>query len=304
MKRHSKLFLFSLLSVSVLACAIAFTDCAYATEGGGGAYANGSEDFMTGVLPPPGTYFINYLNYYTASRFNDGGGNSMLSNFSVDVVADVLRLVHVTNYKILGADWAFHALLPMVDQKVRMPFAQNDSRTGLGNLVIDPLILGWHWKNFHVIAGPDIIIPTGTYDKDELANPGRNYWTFEPVVAVTFLSDEGIELSGKFMYDFNTKNQDTNYLSGQEFHFDYTVGYHIKKWAFGLGGYYYQQTTDDELNGTKVGDDGFKGKVFALGPQVSYDYKNMSLTFKWQPERDAENRPEGNNLWFKFMYAF
>jgi hypothetical protein len=303
-KRYSKLFLFSLLSVIVLTCAIAFTDCALATEGGGGVYANGAEDFMTGALPPPGTYFINYLNYYTASRFNDRNGNSMLSDFSVDAIADVLRLVHVTHYKILGADWGFQATLPVVYEKVRMSSAQNDSRTGLGNLDIDPFILGWHWKNFHVSAGPDVYLPAGTYDKDELANPGRNYWTFEPVVAVTFLSDEGIELSSKFMYDFNTKNQDTNYLSGQEFHFDYTIGYHIKKWAFGLGGYYYRQTTNDELNGAKVGPDGFKGEVFALGPQVMYDYKNMSFTLKWQPEVNAENRPEGSKLWFKFMYAF
>jgi hypothetical protein len=62
--------------------------------------------------------------------------------------------------------------------------------------------------------------------------------------------------------------------------------------------------TCDEQNGTRVGPDGNKGEVFALGPQVMYDDKNMSFTFKWQPEGDADNRPEGNKLWFKFRHAF
>ena len=42
----------------------------------------------------------------------------------------------------------------------------------------------------------------------------------------------------------------------------------------------------------------------AIGPQAVYNYKNMSFTLKWQKEFEAENRPEGNNFWFKFMYAF
>lgn len=304
MRKYSKLFI-SILLMTVLACTFTLTDYAYATEGGGGAYANGSEDFMAGALPPPGTYFLNYTNYYTASRFNDKDGNEMLPNFKVDVVADVLRVVHVTKYKILGANWGVHAILPIVlYEKVRM-FDSHDNAMGIGNLVINPFILGWHWKNFHLIAGVDTIIPIGTYDKDEMANPGRHYWTFEPIVAMTYLSDQGIELSGKFMYDFNTKNQDTDYLSGQEFHFDYTVGYHVNKdWALGLGGYYYQQITDDELHGSKVAPDGFKGQVFAVGPQAMYNYKNMSFTLKWQIETLAENRPEGNSLWLKFAYAF
>jgi hypothetical protein len=64
----------------------------------------------------------------------------------------------------------------------------------------------------------------GGYDKNDLANIGRNYWTFESAVAFTYLSDGGFEISNIFLYDINTENNDTHYKSGQEFHFDYTVG--------------------------------------------------------------------------------
>ena len=69
-----------------------------------------------------------------------------------------------------------------------------------------------------------------------------------------------------------------------------------------MAGYYYQQTTDDEANGVKVSDN--KGRVVAFGPAIKYDYKNMSLSLKYLFETAAENRPEGDNLWFKFTYAF
>nr|HPG72462.1 transporter [Syntrophales bacterium] len=218
------------LWVVVLVAAAALASPALATEGGGGAYPNGAEGFMAGALPPPGTYFINYLTYYTASKFKDNNGNDAPGDFKLKVAADVLRFVHVTNYKVLGANWAVHAFIPIAYQDVSVP-GRDDDRFGLGDIIIDPIILGWHSRNVHVTVGLDIYIPTGSYNKDRLANIGRNYWTFEPVLGVTFLSDGGFEVSAKFMYDINTENDDTKYRSGQEFHVDYTVGYHIgKEW--------------------------------------------------------------------------
>ena len=277
---------------------------ASATEGGGGAYPNGAEDFMAGALPPPGTYFKNYLTYYRATTLKDNNGNDLVGDFKLSVLADVLRLVHVTNVQVFGANWALHAFLPLAYQDVKFSGATDD-RYGVGDIIVDPIILGWHSGNFHVTAGLDIYIPVGSYNKDRLANIGRNYWTFEPVLGMTYLSDGGFEISAKFMYDINLENEDTDYRSGQEFHFDYTVGYHVdKRWAVGLGGYYYLQTTEDEQNGVKAGPDGFEGRVFSIGPQVQYGYRNMSFTLKWQPEFEARNKPEGDKFWFNLVYAF
>ena len=295
-------------AAACLAAALALATPAAATEGGGGHYPNGAEDFMVGALPPPGTYFINYLSWYSADSFRDDSGDKLFDDFDLDVVANTLRLVHVTDYKFLGANWAVHAFLPLVNvdvsRRIAPPFdRESDSRFGLGDIIIDPFILGWHGKNWHLITGLDIYVPTGAYDKNDLANIGRNYWTFEPVVAFTYLSNGGFEVSAKLMYDFNTENNDTNYQSGQEFHMDYTLGYHTGPWSLGIGGYYYQQTTDDELNG-RAFLDGFRGRALAIGPQVRYDYQNMAFTLKYQAETNVENRPDGNSLWFKFLYAF
>jgi hypothetical protein len=291
------------VTAAVLLGMVALTGPAFATEGGGGAYPNGAEDFMVGALPPPGTYFKNYLTYYTASKLKDNNGNDVPVDFKLKAAADVLRFIHVTDYKILGANWAVHAFIPLAYQDVTVG-SMSDDRFGLGDIIIDPIILGWHFPNFHITAGLDIYIPTGNYDQTHLANTGRNYWTFEPVLGMTYLSDGGFEISAKLMYDFNTENNDTNYQSGQEFHVDYTVGYHIgKQWAVGIGGYYYVQTTDDKDNGVTTAN-GSKGQVYAIGPQAQYNYKNMSFTLKWQYEFEAKNKPEGDKFWFNFVYAF
>lgn len=291
-----------------LALALGMANPAAATESGGGHYPNGAEDFMVGALPPPGDYFLNYLSWYSADSFRDSNGDKLFNSFDLDVVANTLRFIHVTDRKILGGNWAVHLFVPLVNVDVsrRVVAAApevSDSNFGLGDVIFDPFILGWHGKEWHVTTGIDIYAPTGKFDADDLANIGRNYWTFEPILAFTYLSAGGVEASIKLMYDFNTENDDTNYLSGQEFHFDYTLGYHTGPWALGVGGYYYQQTTNDELNGQTFLD-GFKGRVFAIGPQAKYDYKNMAFTLKYLAETGAENRPEGNTLWFKFLYAF
>ncbi len=308
--KSKKVFILLLLLLSVASLSLFTPEDSYATEGGGGAYPNGAEDFMAGAVPPPGYYFLDYFLYYSADELNNKDGDNVDKDFDLDVVANTFRFIYITKQKIFGGFWGVHMFVPIVYQDVSL-FGRSDDKTGLGDIIVDPFILSWHFKNFHCLTALDIYMPTGSYDKEDLANTGRNYWTFEPIFAFTYLSDGGFEVSSKFMYDFNTENTDTDYLSGQEFHFDYAVGFKVSNWNLGVAGYYYKQITDDEINGETVPsvaplgfDEGFKGQTFAVGPAVKYSYKNMSFTLKYLWETAVEQRPEGSNLWFKFLYAF
>ncbi|MEN6439016.1 MAG: transporter [Syntrophobacter sp.] len=299
--------------------------CAQATEGGGTIYPGGNEDFMLGALPPPGFYLLNYFVYIHAGSFDDaripqgapGAGhkistltNGVAPDFNLDVIANTFRLVYVSPIKIFGADWGMHAIAPVmsVDASLKLPggatlFSQNDA--GIGDITIDPVVLGWHFgKNFHLIAGLDILLPSGPYDKANAVNVGRNYFELEPALAFTYLHDRGFEASIKLMYDYNFENDATHYQSGQEFHFDYLIGQHYRNWMFGINGQFYQQTTDDEFPGQPSDFDGNKGKAFSIGPAVLYQYKNMAFTLKYQHDTWAENRSECQKIWFRFNYAF
>lgn len=224
--------------------------------------------------------------------------------FELDAYAYVFRFVHVTKQKLFGADYAWHIVAPLVHQTVKIGAAGIDKdSSGLGDIEFSPLILGWHFnKNMHLIGALSTMMPTGSYDSTDPSSIGRNYWTIAPIVAATYLSDGGFEVSAKFQYFFNTKNNDTEYRSGNEFLCDYLVGQHVGNWNFGLNGFIYAQVTDDKLNGADVPDN--KGRNISFGPAIQYNYKNMFFNVKYQWDSEVRNQPEGEKLWAKFLYAF
>lgn len=278
----------------VMSFGLALSHLAWGTEGGGGAYANGAEGFMTGYLPPPGTYLVDYNTFYSASSFKNP--SPVFDDFQVATFANIARVIHVTDKKILGGDWAMHAFLVYADVNVKNLAGNSQRKGGMGDLIIDPFALGWHFGDWNFVVGVDFFLPTGSYKKNDLSNIGRNYVSIEPLVGFTYLNASGYEFSMKTMFDYNFENEATNYRSGNELHADFVAAKHVGQWAFGVGGYAYQQVSGDSGKGAVFGD--FKGRAMALGPQLAYMAKNgMSVAARFQHEFDVQNRPEGNKLW-------
>lgn len=295
--------------IQLVALILVFFECisgsqVWATESGGSMYPGGNEDFMNGALPPPGKYAMLYTMNYSADALKDDSGDDLPIGFDLNATAIVARFVHVLNKTAFGASIGWHVIVPFVMLDVKIDAAGVDeSSSGLGDIEFSPFILGWHLsKNLHMVATVDFMVPTGSYDKTDPSSVGRNYITIDPIYAVTYISDGGFELSGKFQYLINLENSDTDYTSGHEFILDYLIGHHFGPWNIGLNGYIYKQVTDDEQNGSTVSDN--KGQCVSVGPAVQYNYKNMFFNLKYQVDTMVENRPEGNKIWFKYMYAF
>lgn len=274
---------------------------------GGDQYPNGAENWLAGAVPPPGNYFINYFGNVTGTlrgangeKVSPGG-----KDIKLDATFNALRFVKVTDTKIGDANYGWAAILPIVSLSMETPGGKS-SRTGIGDATITPLILSWHSPEWHTAVGLDINLPTGAFDKNDAPgkNIGANYYSLEPVLGVTYLSKNGWEVSGKFMYNLKSKNKDTDYRSGDEFHMDYLVGKHFGPWSVGVSGYYLKQLSDDKQAGVKVGADGNRGQVAAIGPSVKYENSSHShFIFQWQHETSAENRFQGNKVWFKLITA-
>lgn len=265
-----------------------------ATEGGGGAYPNGAEDLMSGALPPPGSYLKTYGLYYRADEVMDGLGEAAPIDFDLEVAGVVLRYIHVGTVEVAGGLWAQQVFVPVLNVDVSTP-AGADDQFGLGDLIVDPFVVSWHKPPFHYAVGTDIYVPVGAYDQQDLANVGRNYWTFEPVAAVTYLNEQGLDVSLKLMYDINLENPDTDYTSGDEFHADFAVGLNRGPWRAGLSGFYYDQVTgDDAPAGVEAGPDGYQ---IGLGPVVSYQAGPVNISAKYQAELETKGRPEGEHIW-------
>lgn len=274
----------------------------HATEGGGSLYPNGAESFTAGAMPPPGTYGMVYAEHYTASRVNDASGNNLnVPGFKITANAVVSRFAWVTDTKLWGGDLTFHAVVPVVNLKVSVA-SNSQSKSGVGDITTGPGLGFHHSANLHSVLGLDFYLPTGGYNKSDLANIGRNYFAIEPLYIVSYIDLTGFNGDIKAGYIFNQRNKDTGYNSGDEFHFDYAVGWGLGHgFTAGVGGYYYQQTTPDRQAGTDLADS--KGKTFAIGPMLKYDSgKGWFATFKWQKEVRSENRAQGNALWLKAVF--
>ncbi|MCS3838836.1 hypothetical protein HNR03_003444 [Pseudomonas sp. JAI111] len=275
----------------------------HATEGGGSSYPMGAENYMSGAMPPPGLYSQFYVGHYEADSLRGNHGEKVPVDFRVRANSVAPRLIWVTEQQVLGGSLAFHAIVPLVDLKVELN-GQSQSKQGLGDIIFGPA-LGYHYSDkLHSIFALDFIAPSGEYNRGDLANIGRNYWVVEPVAAVSYVDPNGLNVDAKIMYDFNQRNNATDYLSGSELHADYAVGWGLGNgWVVGVGGYVDYQTTDDRQNGETVKDN--KGRAIAIGPSVKYTSdKGWFLTAKWEQETQVRNRAEGNAYWMKLTVPF
>lgn len=281
---------------------IAVTQFAFATEGGGGAYPNGNENYMLGALPPPGVHFLGFASTYHADQLRGADGNRLPVDFNLQVTALAPRVVWVTNQQILGGQVVLHAIAPLLNIDATVG-GHSQNKTGLGDMLFGTG-LGYHVSDkFHYVLGLDVVAPTGSYDKNNLVNLGRHYWTVEPLVAITYVQPSGINADIKLMVDVNTRNNDTNYKSGHEIHADYAVGWGFGNgWVAGVGGYVYKQVNDDQLNGVDIGN---RGRAVAFGPSIKYDNgKGWFITAKWQKEFSVVNRAQGNEFKVKAVLPF
>lgn len=319
----------ALASLVVLIILISFS--AHAEEGGSGHYMpGGAASFVDAIPGKEGPAIANYFTYYSGKTDRSKQlpyGGSASAGLDATAYVDTILAFYKTPLTLLGGKYTVAAAIPFVwatvsaDTKLVGPrgstIASNnakDSDGGIGDILIYPFMLGW------TALGGDlrydfrfgIYSPTGHYDKNSLANVGKNYWTFEPAVSVSWLSSKiGLEISAFAGVDFNTQNDDTKYQSGDQFHAELTIAQHLPLFGglIGLGAnaFYYQQISADSGAGATLGD--FKGRTSGVGPVLSYvtkvwGEKDLVAEIKWLPEIDVENRLKGDYIWFKVGLSF
>lgn len=167
-----KTFLHPLGAGIVLLATIALPQVSTATESGGDNIGQGSEGFFAGMLPDPGWYGVLYTNYYHASRFNDGHGNSSIPgfNFSAEVLAG--RLFYMSNLKVAGGRLGAFAIGSVASLQSNSS-TEKGHQNGVGDITVGPTV-GWDIGSFHPLLALDIVLPAGGYDMARSLNTGGN----------------------------------------------------------------------------------------------------------------------------------
>lgn len=289
-----------------------------AAQGGYTNYVPGLYgSFAVAVAPDPGVYMLNDFYYYSADGTNGRviEGSQVDAGLDLNVAAYILTGFMVTEKELFGGRYGFGAEIPVIYTSLSgqfdvagQQFPFDDDGVAIGDPGAVPIALFWNFGNFHLNAYEFIVVPIGQYDKDELINGGLGYWSFDTVVAGTYLHPEaGFELSAVLGYIYNTENQDVDYQTGQEFHLDYMINqFFSETFAVGLQGFYYRQTTAD--SGSAVIVDNFKGEAAGIGPALMWATKvkdaELFINLKWMTEFHAENRLKGNHFFLNVTIDF
>ncbi len=144
-------------------------------------------------------------------------------------------------------------------------------------------------------------IPVGNYDPNRIAGLGIGHWAIDGGLGYTFASESGIEASITAGATGNFMNPQTQYQSGVDGHLDWGISYSLTENLYlGAAGYIYHQLGPDSGPTARLG--AFRSEVSGAGPQVGYTFTagnlEIDLNFRGYREFDAQNRPEGFNLWF------
>jgi len=321
----------NILAISIT-CALALATVSRAEQGGSAHYLPGQTASFIDAFPgkPGGLAVLNYFTYYDAgvdvNRQLPLGG-FLSAGIDATVYADTIAAIYQTPWQVLGGGFAFGAAVPYVWLEIKGqaqrvgpggvvdPVVRNvsDSANGIGDMTLIPFMLGWTniLPDLKLDARLSVYMPTGEYEVGQLANVGKNYWTFEPGIMASWLSSKiGTEVSLYSGLNFNLENQDMDYTSGTSLHFDLTVAQHLPLCGgfvgVGANAFYYDQITGDSGSDALLGD--FKGMTCGVGPVLSYVRQigktQLLAEIKWLPELDVDKRMEGDYIWFKFGFLF
>ena len=297
---------------------IALSIPARAEEGGSGHYLPGAMADFVDVLPgAPGFGIANFPFFYEGSGGKSRAlelGGQVAVNVKATFWGDTSLLLYETPWQPLGGSYATAIAIPLITsldikgnvQVGPLSVRRNDTASGISDIEFFPAMLVWNSGDLKWGTNFGIFAPTGGFAQGNLANTGKNYWTFEPGVNISYLSTTtGLEVTGFAAFDFNTQNNITNYQTGTQFHLDATVAQHLPLWGgiagAGVSAFYYQQITGDSGSGAVLGS--FEGNTVGLGPVLSYAYKlnnvNLVAEAKWLPEVTTDHRLQGNFAWIK-----
>jgi hypothetical protein len=285
-----------------------------AGEGGSSNYFPGTYgDYAVAAAPEPGWIYANYNLFYSADVAATVVQGSVNVNLDTFAYINMSAGLYTFEKPVLGGRFALGAFVPLgyadLEAGVVGPMTTvvvDDSETALGDIVLMPFSVFWNKGNWHFNLYELITIPTGQYDVNNVVNLGRNYLSFDTVFGLTHLNmTTGREFSLVSGFMLNDKNDDTDYDTGNELHFDAMFNqFFSEKFAAGLHGYYYNQVDGDGGTGAVLGS--FKGESYGIGPSFLWipGGKNFSVIATWLHDLDAKRRLESDYVVVTLGWTF
>lgn len=268
-----------------------------------GHYVPGVEGMQGPSVPPPGVYYLGYLvNYNIDSLRAPGSSDAIPGRNKGSVTALANRLVWVTNHKFLGADYGIETIIPVM--RTSLDFA-NSKDSGVGDVYVGPLVLGWHGPQWDAVAAAGMWLDTAS--TREPASPGKGFKSTMLTGGLTYYFDGAKTITGSALarYEFNSR-KDNGIRPGQQLTVEWGLGKSFGTFSAGLVGYSQWQTTKDH----GVGASNDKSSVHAVGAEVVYPIPSAGVFLKAAAYKEVSAKggtnpqPKGSLVRFSLVKAF
>jgi hypothetical protein len=270
-----------------------------------GQNIKGDAGLKSGSQPPPGTYVVVPLWFYTADAVKDRDGDQLLTG-SLDSAVFGAGLIVITPKTLLGGRYGFMAVLPGANNRVQGG-ADFDSNPGAGltDMYVQPISLGWTKPRADFTAAYGLYIPTGRYEDGADNNTGLGQWAQEILVGTTVYLNETrtVHAATTVTFDFQSKKKDSETKAGNIMNLEGGVGADFLGGGLTAGLAYYGtfKLTDDQFDQQHLallirG----KNRVWGLGPEFTLALARQKkkavygfVTVRYQWELGARTTTEG-----------
>lgn len=293
--------IFSRLTFAALACAAASVAQA------GGHYVPGVEGIQAASVPPPGNYYLGYLVDYNINELRAPGSSNTIPGYNKGTVTALAnRFVRITSTKLLGADYGYELIVPVIRKSLTFNAAGiSDTGSGVGDVFLSPLVLGWHGSNWDAVAAAGLWLDNASSDKP--GSPGNGYKSTMLTAGGTYYFDATKSWSGSALLRFETNSTMSNdFKPGNQVTMEWGIGKALGAVQVGLVGYDQWQTSNDSGPGATSD----HAERHAVGAEVVYPLMDKGVILKaayydeYSAKGGSNPQAKGSTLRFTFVKAF
>ena len=272
-----------------------------------GHYVPGVEGAQAASVPPPGFYYLGYVVNYNINSFRAPGSSTDLPGHnSGTVTALANRFVWMTGHKVLGADYGVEAIVPLVRTSLTLNAAGiADSRSGVGDVYVGPLVLGWHGAQWDAVAAAGMWLDSG--NTDHPASAGKGFKSTMLTGGATYYFDAAKTISGSALMRFERHGKnDSGFRHGNQATVEWGLAKVFGPVQAGVVGYSQWQTSNDSGPGASAD----QSSRHALGAELVYPIASAGVFLKgaiykeFRAEAGTGPQPKGNLVRLTMVKAF
>ena len=256
--------------------------------------------------PPPGFFLAPTFFDWDVDRIKNRDGTEIpIPGLAVRSLAFFGWVV--TPKKLLGGNYGFQVIVPLISSELEFPRLglQTGSGLGLADIYVQPINLGWHTERIDYMAGLAFYAPTGSYEPNGNDNKGLGMWSFELSGGATFYIDPKKQwhFSALGFYEIHTNKQDQDLKVGNIMTVEGGLGGTFLKGGLNVGVIYGAQWKITDDSGTDFPSALLPGRnhIYTIGPEATLVgfYKPpwiASLTARYLWDVGAQSSFEGKRL--------